>query len=119
MSKYTEGPWKVTEQFINGEEPYQLWIQGNKPPLVAVVNLDPCASTDEEQAGNERQRANASLISIAPQMLALLEDMVAEIEDDTTEKGVSLNSYFENRVKAILSELAACVDGQGHHVGCK
>lgn len=39
----------------------------------------------------------------APVMLKLLEDMLAEANDDTTEKGVTLDGHFDRRIRGVIT----------------
>lgn len=66
MSKHTPGPWKCGQESVDPEW-WIVTIEGGL--IVANVNAHFC------------QEANARLIAAAPDMLAVLKQVVAQIED--------------------------------------
>ena len=82
MGKYTPGPWWVDESHINGS------INAGKRH-VAMANFYNCHD-EEVRVTRDQQKANAQLISAAPDLLEALKKAVDALEraDDSGMPGL-------------------------------
>ena len=69
--KFTKGPWKVLNNLSYSDRKYHYQILTRDAGLW-VANTEDCDSEEEE--------ANAALISAAPEMYALLLDIVTDYQ---------------------------------------
>ncbi len=79
MDKHTPGPWLAIDTRDNDIEGWQgaFGVLAEKQPIGAIYN-DIC--TVWTRAGEERTNANAALIAAAPDLLAELRGMVADVK---------------------------------------
>ena len=76
--KFTESPWKVdtTEDELWGDD---VWY---------LVEYHSVIANDETIASDISSEANACLIAAAPEMYAMLEDMLARFAEESVEYGM-------------------------------
>ena len=86
MSKHTPGPWRVTEDLLN-DFPAIVDAKGERVAVQPLI----CPQSKPVK------RANAGLMSAAPEMLEVLEDLVDILEEaarsEMDDEGMVLVSY--------------------------
>lgn len=73
MTKHTEGPWHYGEFPLTESGNIYVWNEGE-----SVL----CAEVPTEEAGPDGAKANAALISAAPEMLDTLRSFVKSFSSD-------------------------------------
>jgi len=89
---YTKGKWVV----IDSGGRVMLKAVG-EPQIICTLETRPLKITPEVAD-------NARLIAAAPDLLSLLKDMQHEDTEDTTEKGVVLDLYFQRKVASAIEK---------------
>lgn len=69
MSAHTQGPWIFYADVPSTDPNWHIVTTANKMRVLANVHIEP---------GNKMDEANAKLIAAAPELLAALQDMLAE-----------------------------------------
>ena len=93
MGKYTQGPWRVDESHINGS------INAGKRH-VAMANFYNCHD-EEVRVTREQQKANAQLISAAPELLEFAKSFVELFKESDMRPEEECHGLFMMALSAI------------------
>ncbi len=70
MTKHTPGPWQCYADLPSVEPNWHIVTNASRMRVLANVHIEP---------GNEIDLANARLITAAPELLAILHNLLAEV----------------------------------------
>lgn len=87
--KGTKGNWRIKYDNVFK---LQHIVMNNNNSCIALINTNYCRTSDEG-------RANANIISAAPDMLELLNDLIEDYEDNEP-----LNQSMYSRIKSIINK---------------